>query len=960
MIKAVAVGISILASLLTASAAAASANEAGTAGTAGALGVPEALGAAGAADLPDALGAAGAADLPDALEAADSADLPGVAGPSGASGPSDAAGLSEASSLSGASGLSDDPGSALPDAPRLADRPCVREVVDLNYWWRFHRGEIAGDAASAPGYDDSAWEVVNLPHNPQVDKARQTWPNYSYEGVAWYRRLVRLDERHEGRKVFLELEAAGIRTDVWVNGTLVTTHYGQYLPIVADVTDHLHFDGTANVIAVKADNTDDPDTPIGNANWFNWGGIHRDVRLHITSRVHITDPIFEGIASGGGIFVTFSDVSRSHATVNVETHVRNENSEGAGCTLKTSIIDPSGIVVAEMEDGRLISGDGDFTFEQSIAVENPLLWHPDHPHLYTLRSEVYSHGIIVDRQDIRIGIRTIRFDSDNGFMINGERLVFRGANRMADYPYVGYAMPNSGQVRDAIKLKEAGFQAVRTAHYPQDPAFLDACDELGLMVIAPIPGFQYVGGRTFRERSYQDMRDLIRRDRNRPSVILWELSLNETDFDYGYATDAVKIGHEEYPTDQCYIAGWKYDNVYDVYLRNADHTPGPAKYFGQAPIVISEYGHWGYGGSDSTSDVSRKDGEAAMLVQARNHQESLNKNLKIPFLSGDALWAGIDLAAYDSGVLDNFRLPKFSYYFYQSRRDPSVQFGARRSHEAGDNSLSATETDAEMEGGSRLDMPGIDSGPMVYIASYWTEKSSLDVTVYSNCEEVELFLNGKPVERRAPDTGPTADSLPHPPFTFSISGFEPGELRAVGFISGREAASHVVRTPGEPTQLVVSIDTTGCAPIAGCSDSTDYIRTAECVQSSPADRGSHSVVTDPRSRWASSDSGLYCAADGTIRRKAQGSSPVSGKNCLFVFASLCDAFGTVVRTDNFSVIDFEISGPGKLISPATIPAEAGVAAALIETYPATGEITVTAIDRRRGLQATATLAVSFD
>lgn len=769
----------------------------------------------------------------------------------------------------------------------------VRETVDLNYGWRFHRGEIPLDQAAEVGYDDSSWEIVNLPHNPQVDKARQTWPNYSYEGVAWYRRLLRLGPGYQGKKVFLEFEAAGIRTDVWVNGKLVTTHYGQYLPFVIDITDFVKYDGTANVVAVKADNTDDPDTPIGNANWFNWGGIHRDVRLHITNRIHITDPIYENIPAGGGVFVTYSDVSRSHATVNVKTHVRNETDSAAGCSLRTSIIDADSRVVAQAEDTETVLENADYTFEQSLAVKDPNLWHPDHPYLYTLRSELYVDGVLVDRYDTRIGIRTIRFDRDRGFEINGERLVFLGANRMADYPYVGYAMPNSGQIRDAIRLKEAGFQAVRTAHYPQDPAFLDACDELGLMVIAPIPGFQYIGGRTFRERSYQDMRGLIRRDRNRPCVILWELSLNETDFDRSYAMNAVLIGHEEYPTDQCYVAGWKYDTIYDVYLRNADHKPGPANYFGPAPIVINEYGHWGYGGANSSSDVSRRDGEGPMLVQAKNHQDSLNKNRGIPFLCGDALWAGIDLAQYDSGVMDNFRLPKFSYYFYQSQRDPKVTIDY------------------------------IDSGPMVYIASYWTQQSSRDVTVYSNCDEVELYLNGRLIERRRPDTGPGVDNLLHPQFTFKLPSFEPGELKAIGFIAGREAASHVVRTPGEPEQLILSIDTTGC------------------IQSTAA-------ACD-----------LLCTPDGSlVAHRAASDSSVTGKHNLFVFASICDSSGTVVRTDNATELVFEISGPGKLVSPPTVRVEAGIAIAMIETYPDQGEIVVTASDRSRGLVATVTLSVN--
>lgn len=325
---------------------------------------------------------------------------------------------------------------------------------------------------------------------------------------------------------------------------------------------------------------------------------------------------------------------------------------------------------------------------------------------------------LVDDYQTRIGIRRIQFDH-KGLTINGERFIFMGTNRVQDYPYVAWAFPNSAQRRDAIYLKEAGFQYVRSSHNPQDPSYLDACDELGILVMDCIPGFQFIGGAQFQEYSFQNMREMIRRDRNHPSVILWELSLNETEYDSNFAQKAMRIGHEEYPGDQFFVAGWKFPYIYDVFIQASQH--GARDYSNKTPLVISEYGHWDFGGGNSTSDVNLKDGEFAMLVQARNHRESLNLNRGLSFLCGDGLWVGIDFQCYPSGVMDYFRIPKFSYYFFQSQRDPNLIF------------------------------KGIDSGPMVFIANYWTEKSPRTITVYSNCELVSLFLNDQFLTSQSPE-----------------------------------------------------------------------------------------------------------------------------------------------------------------------------------------------------------------
>jgi hypothetical protein len=667
-----------------------------------------------------------------------------------------------------------------PDANRMH--------LSFNVGWKFYKGTVSGDTASGSSYDDSSWLDVNLPHNPPKtgqsgpDAARPPWTSsgYSYEGVSWYRKHFTLGNSYQGKKIFVEFEAVNNRADVWVNGTLLTTHYGGYLPFTVDMTNYVNFGGADNVIAVKADNTDDTSFPIGNNNWFNWGGISRDVWLHITDKLHVTDAVYANAVASGGVFVTYPSVNDVSAQVQIKTHILNEYATSKDCTVKTYIVDANNTPVAQMADTCSIAAGGNNTFTQLATVASPRLWHPDHPDLYTVYTEVYDGNGSVDTYKTKVGIRSISFSKAEGFKINGQALRFRGANRLQDFPYIGYAMGNVGQRRDAEKLKEGGFQCVRTSHYAQDPAFMGACDELGIMIMDEIPGFQYVGNSTFQNRSYQDMRDMIRRDRNHPCVIAWELSLNETNFNSSYANSAYSIGHAEYPGNQCFVAGWKVTGTSypDIYI--ATPSAGARTYSGSKPLMISEYGHWEYQEVENYySDVHRGYvgdyyyGESAMLNQVANHQDGLNQNRGMTYLCGDNLWVGIDYGPYPSGVLDIYRLPKFSYYFFQSQRDPNVV------------------------------LTGIDSGPMVYIANYWTASSPTTVKVFSNCEQVKLYKNDVLQATQSPDTG---TNLQHPPFTFTGLTFTSGQLKAEGLIGGEVVATHIVTTPGTATALSVAFD----------------------------------------------------------------------------------------------------------------------------------------------------------
>ncbi|HPY78022.1 MAG TPA: beta galactosidase jelly roll domain-containing protein, partial [Anaerohalosphaeraceae bacterium] len=228
-----------------------------------------------------------------------------------------------------------------------------RERRSFNVGWKFYKGPISGDTAGNPAFNDSSWQSVNLPHNPPkganpYDPLRPGWPDYSYEGISWYRRHFTLEESLSGGKIWIEFEAANTVTDVWINGNKLETHYGGYLPFMYDITDSVNFGSTENVIAVKVDNTDNPDVPIGNSGWFNWGGLYRDVWLHTTAKLYVTDAVYADTVAGGGIFVTYPVVNSATAQIQIKTQVKNENPTSKTCTVKSFLVDTENRVAAQM------------------------------------------------------------------------------------------------------------------------------------------------------------------------------------------------------------------------------------------------------------------------------------------------------------------------------------------------------------------------------------------------------------------------------------------------------------------------------------------------------------------------------------------------------------------------------------------------------------------------------------
>lgn len=586
--------------------------------------------------------------------------------------------------------------------------------------------------------------------------------------------------------------------DAWLDGRHVGRHLGGFTPFVLDLTGRVR-PGHDAVLAVRLDNRDNPVTgpkPLAQLDFNSYGGLYRYVHLVVKEPLHITDPILANRPGSGGVFVTYPHVSPRAATVRVQTHVRNDHAAARTFRIRTTLVDADGRMAASaMSDPVTLRSGADRDVVQAIEVASPRLWSPRAPNLHILRSEIVSAGRVVDAEETRVGIRRIEIER-GGFRINGETMFLRGTNRHQEHPYVGYAVPTVAQWRDARRIKDAGFDYIRLSHYPHAPAFMDACDELGLVVMNCIPGWQYFGrDPAFAELQYRNSRELARRDRNRPSVILWEVSLNETEMPPEFVARTHAIAHQEYPGDQCHTCGWV--RGYDVFIRARQH--GGCAGVDDVPCVVSEYGDWEYyamtaglnqdawqglSPAQSNSRQLRWQGERAMLQQALNFQEAHNDNCGTPAFA-DGLWVMYDYnRGYapdieSSGCMDILRLPKYAYAFFQSQR------GA----------------------GERL--PNAASGPMVFIASEWTPGSSTDVRVFSNCEQVELRLNGSVVERRRPDSDRISTHLAHPPFTFSLGRFTAGTLEAVGLIGGREVARHAVRTPGTVERMDVAVDLAG-------------------------------------------------------------------------------------------------------------------------------------------------------
>lgn len=664
--------------------------------------------------------------------------------------------------------------------------------VLFNDSWYFIRQDSANMDHILPGnIPNHKWEEISLPHTAFIEPLTVTGRQWT--GICWYRKIYRADRRQRHKHTGLLFDGAMHDAIVYLNGAEIARHTGGYLPFYVDLTRDLQY-GKENEILVRLDNRENPHIPPGkplDQLGFLWySGLYRNVSLYVTDKLHITAPPESNSVTGGGIITGSRDISREAATITVSVEVRNDDNIPHSFWLKNTLLDAAGLETASSRSGLTELEPGQsIRLMTKMIVMHPALWSPGKPFLYTLVTELLSERGVTDRRETRTGIRTVSITPEQGLLINNEPVTVTGTNRHQEYPYIGYALSDNASYRDAFKIQEAGFNLVRCSHYPPSPAFLDACDELGLMVIDAIPGGQFMGDSIFREASIRDTRMMCRRDRNHPSVIMWEASLNETVMPPDFLTALQQTVREELPYGNNYTCSWM-DDVCDVFMPARHHASAPDYWKGysrQKPIFIAEYGSREYhtgdagfgqacggdaGSEETSSPQAGNMGEPAMMQQAFNFQEAHNDNLYGPCF-GDANWLMYDYnrgCAPDietSGVMDIFRIPKYAYWFYRSQAE---------------------------------------EGPLCFIAHHNLPTSGTTVRVYSNADTVRLFQNDSLIAVQAPDNDRNSVNLKHPPFTFTLPGYLPGTIRASASRNGAEIASRSVTTPGSPAALRLTAD----------------------------------------------------------------------------------------------------------------------------------------------------------
>ena len=562
----------------------------------------------------------------------------------------------------------------------------------------------------------------------------------NYQGIVWYRKHFVLPKECADRDVTLHFEAIMGKQTIYLNGKKVKEHEGGYLPITISLSAFGLSAGDECVVAIMADNSDDKTYPPGKKqmtlDFAYHGGIYRDVWLIAKNKVAITDALEENKVAGGGIFVHYANISEKSAEVFVNTEVRNSNTRPHTITIESSLVPSVAVPQQQTKQTKLKLQAGEArTITQRFLVKNPKLWSPETPYLYDIATRIKEGKQTLDGGITRIGIRSFEFvrtdDAQGrqpGFYLNGKKYhQLIGANRHQDFAYVGNALPNSQQWRDAKRLRNLGFTIIRVAHYPQDPSFMDACDELGLFVIVATPGWQYWNKDAgWDEKVHQNTRAIIRRDRNHPSVLMWEPILNETRYPEDFALKALQITKDEYPypyrpaaAADMHSAGVaaNYDVVYgwpgDDFASDNLPVGDPAKVhqciftreFGE--LVDDWYAH------NNLNRASRSWGERPMLMQAMSLHQSTEELFKTTgqFIGG-CQWHPFDHQRgyhpdpYWGGDYDALRQPKTAQSMFVAVLQPPTQ------------------------------------QPVVSIAHEMTQFSEKDVTVFSNCDSVRLTMYG--------------------------------------------------------------------------------------------------------------------------------------------------------------------------------------------------------------------------
>lgn len=684
-----------------------------------------------------------------------------------------------------------------------------RAIVDFDRDWRFHLGDLAG--AQEVAFVDSAWRHLDVPHDWSIEGAfSDTNPagvggGALPGGVGWYRKVFSSPTTDTSRRVFVEFDGVHRNSEVWINGhSLGKRPYG-YSSFQYELTPYLQNGRATNVIAVRVDNSRQP-----NSRWYSGSGIYRHVRLVTTNRVHVDH---------WGTYVTTPDVNARSAGVHLRTVLRNESPTQQRISVRTVIYDEAGRVGATASSSGGVPNDSIAEFAQDLVVRRPELWSIERPYLYRAVTRVTcgGSGAVCDEYTTRFGIRSFVFRVDSGFFLNGRHVKIRGVCLHHDLGALGAAVNTRAIERQLQIMKDMGANAIRTSHNPPAPELLDLADRMGFIVMDEAfdmwrkqkTDFDYhLDFDTWHER---DLSDLVRRDRNHPSVFIWSIG-NEvmeqwTDGDTTAAPLARELagvvrrldptrpitsannngssGNPVFHAGALDLLGHNYHH--EAWANFPTQFPGEKFIITEAMSALNSRGYYEQP-SDSVAvyytpyDTTKRprpnpNGRISSYDNRRAfwgslHEESLRLFERYPFLSGMFIWQGIDYLGEPTpyewparssyfGVVDLAGFPKDPFYLYQS------EWTTR---------------------------------PMLHVFPHWnwTAGDTIDVWAYSNADEVELFLNGvsQGVKRKEGDVRHLVWRL----------AYAPGTLRAVARKNGREWATAEVKTAGAPARVALLPD----------------------------------------------------------------------------------------------------------------------------------------------------------
>ncbi len=673
-----------------------------------------------------------------------------------------------------------------------------RQVRDFDFDWKFVKDDMP--AAIATNYDDSGWRDVQVPHDWSIEGPYSTdyasGTGFLPGGIGWYRKSFTLDASQKGNRIAIEFDGVYNNSEVWINGHYLGKRPFGYISFQYDLTDYVKFGSVRNVVAVRVDHSQ-----FADSRWYTGSGIYRHVRLRITNPLHVDH---------WGTFVTTPVANKGVGLVKIETTVKNDSTELKAFTLKSSIFDAQGNLIKTVQSERTIAAGSSRLVEQSAGVLNPQLWSPDHPSLYTLKSEVIDGLFAVDVTTTRFGIRAFRFDPDKGFFLNGENMKLKGMCLHHDAGCVGAAVPKKMWVRRLVALKKVGCNAIRCSHNPPSPEFLDACDELGFLVqdeafdeFTPTKNKWVDGwnqgtpsragyGEVFEQWAVRDIQDMVRRDRNHPSIIMWSIG-NEIDYRNDPFSDP-SLGDEYRPDHPSAKNLTKYGKMLVDAVKEIDTTRPTTAALATAPMSNA------VGFSDVLDIVGYNYQEkyyaehhgmypGRVLYGSENGQgyEAWKAVADNDYISAQFLWTGIDYLgeagawptkSWTRSPFDLCGFKKPAAWQRQSwwTDEPMVFIACR-----------------QRGGQSRR------SGPRAHWN--WADDASVRVVCYTNCDEVELFLNDASLGAKS------YSEASQGVLRWNDCEFEAGALKAVGKREGKTVCEAVLQTAGAPERLELIADT---------------------------------------------------------------------------------------------------------------------------------------------------------